>query len=51
MPDFDIDFCQERRSESHSLLSRQYGAESVAMIIHVGHPAGPKADACAMSAA
>jgi len=36
MPDFDIDFCQERRSEVIRYVRDKYGAESVAMIITFG---------------
>ena len=33
MPDFDIDFCQERRDEVIQYVTRRYGSESVAGII------------------
>jgi len=36
MPDFDIDFCQERRDEVISYVTREYGAERVAQIITFG---------------
>ncbi|MDR1235627.1 MAG: DNA polymerase III subunit alpha, partial [Holosporaceae bacterium] len=36
MPDFDIDFCQERRDEVISYVQRKYGFESVAQIITFG---------------
>ena len=36
MPDFDIDFCQERRSEVIRYVRDKYGADSVAMIITFG---------------
>ncbi|MEM7328988.1 MAG: DNA polymerase III subunit alpha [Pseudomonadota bacterium] len=36
MPDFDIDFCQERRGEVIRYVRDKYGAESVAMIITFG---------------
>ncbi|WP_026440405.1 DNA polymerase III subunit alpha [Acidocella facilis] len=36
MPDFDIDFCQERRDEVIKYVVREYGAEQVAQIITFG---------------
>jgi DNA polymerase-3 subunit alpha len=36
MPDFDIDFCQERRDEVISYVSNKYGKEKVAHIITFG---------------
>ncbi|MEO0785751.1 MAG: DNA polymerase III subunit alpha [Pseudomonadota bacterium] len=36
MPDFDVDFCQERRGEVIRYVRDKYGAESVAMIITFG---------------
>jgi DNA polymerase-3 subunit alpha len=36
MPDFDIDFCQERRDEVISYVSNKYGNERVAHIITFG---------------
>jgi len=36
MPDFDIDFCQERRSEVIRYVRDKYGSDSVAMIITFG---------------
>lgn len=36
MPDFDVDFCQERRGEVIRYVREKYGAESVAMIITFG---------------
>jgi DNA polymerase-3 subunit alpha len=36
MPDFDIDFCQERRDEVISYVRGEYGAERVAGIITFG---------------
>ena len=36
MPDFDIDFCQDRRDEVISYVRREYGAERVAQIITFG---------------
>jgi len=36
MPDFDIDFCQERRGEVIRYVRDKYGADSVAMIITFG---------------
>ncbi|MDR2781625.1 MAG: DNA polymerase III subunit alpha [Holosporaceae bacterium] len=36
MPDFDIDFCQERRDEVISYVQQKYGYESVAQIITFG---------------
>jgi len=36
MPDFDIDFCQERRDEVIAYVTREYGSERVAQIITFG---------------
>lgn len=36
MPDFDIDFCQERRGEVIRYVRDKYGADAVAMIITFG---------------
>jgi DNA polymerase-3 subunit alpha len=36
MPDFDIDFCQERRDEVISYVQQRYGADRVAQIITFG---------------
>jgi DNA polymerase-3 subunit alpha len=36
MPDFDVDFCQERRGEVIKYVRDKYGADSVAMIITFG---------------
>ena len=36
MPDFDIDFCQERRGEVIKYVQNKYGADQVAMIITFG---------------
>ena len=36
MPDFDIDFCQERRDEVINYVVKEYGAERVAQIITFG---------------
>jgi DNA polymerase-3 subunit alpha len=36
MPDFDIDFCQERREEVISYVQDRYGADRVAQIITFG---------------
>jgi DNA polymerase-3 subunit alpha len=36
MPDFDIDFCQERRDEVIAYVQRRYGADRVAQIITFG---------------
>lgn len=36
MPDFDIDFCQERRDEVIRYVQEKYGAEKVAQIITFG---------------
>ena len=36
MPDFDIDFCQERRDEVISYVRREYGNDRVAQIITFG---------------
>ncbi len=36
MPDFDIDFCQERREEVIRYVQSKYGAEQVAQIITFG---------------
>ena len=36
MPDFDIDFCQDRRDEVISYVRREYGGDRVAQIITFG---------------
>ena len=36
MPDFDIDFCQDRRDEVIDYVKREYGADRVAQIITFG---------------
>ncbi len=36
MPDFDIDFCDERRGEVIEYVSRKYGADHVSQIINFG---------------
>src|ERR1700759_3607076 len=36
MPDFDIDFCEERRDEGISYVAERYGADRVAQIITFG---------------
>ncbi len=36
MPDFDIDFCQERRDEVIGYVQKKYGADRVAQIITFG---------------
>jgi DNA polymerase-3 subunit alpha len=36
MPDFDIDFCQDRRDEVIAYVRRKYGADRVAQIITFG---------------
>nr|WP_255720547.1 DNA polymerase III subunit alpha [Acuticoccus kalidii] len=36
MPDFDIDFCQERRDETIHYVQERYGADRVAQIITFG---------------
>ncbi|MBC7466566.1 MAG: DNA polymerase III subunit alpha, partial [Bdellovibrio sp.] len=36
MPDFDIDFCQDRRQEVIKYVTEKYGAESVSQIITYG---------------
>ncbi|HEX3347233.1 MAG TPA: DNA polymerase III subunit alpha [Acetobacteraceae bacterium] len=36
MPDFDIDFCQDRRDEVITYVRREYGADRVAQIITFG---------------
>ena len=36
MPDFDIDFCQDRRDEVIGYVMREYGADHVAQIITFG---------------
>ncbi|MFZ3229277.1 MAG: DNA polymerase III subunit alpha [Pseudobdellovibrio sp.] len=36
MPDFDIDFCQDRRQEVIQYVTEKYGAESVSQIITYG---------------
>ena len=41
MPDFDMDFCYERRQEVIDYVVRKYGADHVAQIITFGTMAGP----------
>ena len=36
MPDFDIDFCQDRRDEVIEYVNKKYGKECVAHIITFG---------------
>ncbi len=36
MPDFDIDFCQDRRSEVIDYVSKRYGSQNVCQIITFG---------------
>ena len=36
MPDFDIDFCQDRRDEVISYVQQRYGRDRVAQIITFG---------------
>src|SRR5690606_23426740 len=36
MPDFDVDFCQDRRGEVIDYVNRKYGAENVCQIITFG---------------
>ncbi|OFZ23170.1 MAG: DNA polymerase III subunit alpha [Bdellovibrionales bacterium GWB1_55_8] len=36
MPDFDVDFCQDRRGEVIDYVSRRYGADNVCQIITFG---------------
>ena len=36
MPDFDVDFCQERRDEVIQYVTRKYGADNVAQITTFG---------------
>jgi DNA polymerase-3 subunit alpha len=36
MPDFDVDFCQDRRDEVIAYVQKRYGAEHVAQIITFG---------------
>ncbi len=42
MPDFDIDFCQERREEVIAYVQEKYGRDRVAQIITFGTPAGAR---------
>src|SRR6202012_1296394 len=36
MPDFDVDFCQERRDEVINYVQEKYGSDKVAQIITFG---------------
>jgi DNA polymerase-3 subunit alpha len=36
MPDFDVDFCQDRRDEVIAYVQQRYGVENVAQIITFG---------------
>ena len=40
MPDFDIDFCQERRGEVIKYVQEKYGEDQVAHIITFGNASG-----------
>ena len=42
MPDFDIDFCQERRDEVVRYVRDKYGADRVAQIMALGSLAGAR---------
>lgn len=48
MPDFDVDFCYERRSEVIDYVIEKYGSDHVAQIVTFGTMA--RAPQCAMSA-
>jgi DNA polymerase III subunit alpha len=45
MPDFDIDFCQERRDEVIRYVQHKYGADRVAQIITLRQAAGARGGA------
>ena len=36
MPDFDVDFCYERRQEVIDYVNRKYGSDHVAQIVTFG---------------
>ena len=42
MPDFDIDFCQERRDEVIHYVQERYGRDQVGADHHVRHAAGAR---------
>ncbi len=42
MPDFDIDFCQERRDEVIRYVQEKYGRDRVAQIITFGKLQGAR---------
>ena len=42
MPDFDIDFCQDRRDEVIRYVQDKYGRDQVAQIITFGTLAGAR---------
>ncbi len=44
MPDFDIDFCYERRPEVIDYVVRKYGADHVAQIVDLWHDGGKGGD-------
>ena len=43
MPDFDIDFCMDRRDHVIDYVARKYGRDSVSQIITFGSMAATKA--------
>ena len=45
MPDFDIDFCQDRRDEVIRYVRERYGHDRVAQIITFGKLSGARRDA------
>ena len=42
MPDFDIDFCQDRRDEVIHYVQERYGRDQVGADHHLRHPAGAR---------
>ena len=44
MPDFDVDFCYERRQEVIDYVNRKYGADHVAQIVTFVDNGGPQRD-------
>ena len=52
MPDFDIDFCKDRRGEVIEYVANLYGRESVGQIVTFGTMAAkgrhPRCNACSL---
>ena len=42
MPDFDVDFCYERRQEVIDYVNEKYGRDHVAQIVTFWYHGGPR---------